>query len=161
MEKINFEAGLREGFSELEIIKNFFSQIFIDNNKKDDEFSKRSIQYRLDRIIFKVRSIDPRGKNIYVYAVCSKDEINKLISFDKDYVSFVKEVKEVDGLREHGKMKFNTYKITYNENLYRKTITFIIVQNNMQGEKQFIDVLVAEDDLYYAKERLDHYDAIF
>lgn len=95
-----------------------------------------------------------------VYAVCSQNEIDKLISFEGDYVSFNKEVKKIKGLKRHKAMKFDIYNISYKEDVYRTFIEFKIIKD-AEGAANVQNIMIAEDDLYYAKENLDHYDVLF
>ena len=44
---------------------------------------------------------------IYAFMTCTQDEVNKLISFPKEYVSYKKYYKSIDGFRT--KNKFEIY----------------------------------------------------
>ena len=101
MNKLNLEEKLKEGLSTEEIVKEFLSQTYEFDKKffkkrktpkgKEQEEIKDYLDYKFKNVTIKTRYYDPRIQNIYVYAVFSKQQIEKLISFDEDYCSFNKE----------------------------------------------------------------------
>lgn len=167
MKKINLKENFDKGMSVKEIIDKFFSQVFICCEKdyrhkmkeeSKEEFEQRLLQGRCAGIEVKCKSRLPIGETILVYAVCTQEEINKLISFDSDYVTYCKDIKVVDGLTYHQPMKFTTYEIQYNDHDYEEfwepDIHFIIIKKCL-GAEQFKRILIAEDDLADAKFSLD------
>lgn len=150
MNKINLEDNEKMGLSNENIIKNFFAQVYGNNLGNFNESTLEVIE----------RSVDPRLRTLYVYAVCSQEEIDKLISFESDYLTYKKEIKKIDKLKNHKSMKFEIYNINYKEYSYRTQINFIIVKD-CPGAWQAKKVIVAEDDLYYAKVNLDNCDVLF
>ena len=50
---------------------------------------------------------------ICAFMTCTQSEINKLIFFSKDYVSYKKYYKTIDGFRTHN--KFEIYNVEYHE----------------------------------------------
>ncbi len=170
MDKINLQQKLAKGMEYKEIIKEFFTQIYTDSkdNLKDsklpkkmiDDTIKNNLQRKLDRVIVKTRSVDPRLTTLNVYAVCSQEEIDKLISFDSDYVSYKKEIKKISKLKKHRSMKFEVYNINYNEDVSSIAVNFAVIKD-CNGAYYVKNIIIAEDDLAYAKANLDNCDVMY
>ena len=98
-----------------------------------------------------------------MYAVCEQEVIDKLISFDSEYVSYKKEEKKIKKLRKHGKLNFDLYTLEYQEqrNKYFKIIFKVIKQDYNKGANFVKNILIAEDDLDFAREHLDNFDVQF
>ena len=170
MEKINLTENFKKGLSLEESIKKFYSQVFEDEMErlKDSKLSEEekkllvsnSNKRKLDDLVIKERYLDPRLQTVYVYCVCSQEEINKLISFGEDYVSYKKEIKKITKLRRHKTMKFDLYEINFKEDEFKTSVRFRIIVES-QGDFYAKSVLIAEDDLYYARAHLDYCDVLF
>jgi len=93
-------------------------------------------------------------REIIAYLDIKCIEIDKLISFDGDYVSYNRRMKVIDNVPYCNTMKFVTYHIDYiedgEENLWRPFIHFVIVKQ-WQGAEQALQVILAEKKLADAK----------
>ena len=167
MNRINLEQKLKAGLSIEEIIKEIFSEMIrirYDELHKDstipDEMKQETLNFAIkrmcDSLVIRNYCVDPRISNIYVYAVCSKREIEILTSFDKDYVTVTKETKKIGKLKKHKPVKFEVYNICYNESNYRTLINFTIIEESQSGANCVLDIIVAENDIRVARERLPY-----
>ena len=169
MNKINLEEKQKAGLSIEEIIKEFFAEMvkirteeLYKNAKSPEEIKMKqesidhAVKYACDSLVIRNNCIDPRISNIYVYAVCNKEEIELLTSFDSDYVTVTKKTKKIGKLKRHKPVKFDVYNISYNENAYRTFINFIVVDDTQRGADCALDIIVAEEDIRVARERLPY-----
>ena len=88
-------------------------------------------------------------------------QINKLISFPQEYVSYRKYYKTIDGFRTHN--KFEIYNIDYREygedDFFKNEIQFIVIKksyNDFARSECAKRILVAEDNLNDAKHAIDN-----
>ena len=163
MEKINLQENLSKGMTHKEVIDKFFSQLYTcnswdykykDKNESKEDYDKRWLASKLNKIYVEHQMTLPVGERLDVYAVCSQEEIDKLISFGGDYVSYNRRMKVIDDVPYCNTMKFVTYHIDYiedgEENLWRPFIHFVIVKQ-WQGAEQALQVILAEKKLADAK----------
>ena len=130
------------------------------DSKLPEEIKQESlniaIKHMCDSLIIRNKCVDPRITNIYVYAVCSKEEIDILTSFDKDYVKITKKIKKIGKLKRHKPVKFDIYNICYHENTYKTLINFVIIDGSQRGADCALDIIVAEEDIQVARKRLPY-----
>jgi len=169
MNKINLDEQLNKGLKGVDIFKDFLSQIFTINEEtltqlEDTEEERKKFlesykEQKIKQTNVKVRSIDPRIKQLYVYAICTKEEIDNLLAFESDYVSLKKENKKITKLKNRRAIKFEVYNISYKENAYGHRVKFRVIKEDEDAE-YLKDYLIAEDDLMFIKEMLgfpDHF----
>ena len=77
MNKLDLEKHLNEGLKFEQIIHKFLSQILDENRLKLVEIKEKS-------------HLPMPDVTIYAFMTCTQSEINNLISFSKDYVSYKK-----------------------------------------------------------------------
>ena len=158
MNKIDIQKNLNEGMDIEGVIKKFIKQVFNSNeNLTIDEQTR--LDRNLARVDIRCRSIDPRVNVFTVYMVCAQSQIDKLLDFDKEYVHYRKNVREFPS--NIGKIKSLIYNIEYDENdSWFYTIQFRVIK--AFSEAHLIkDILIAEDDLVYANDRLNYLNVIF
>ena len=176
MDKINFTENQKKGLSYEEIFKNFFKQIY-QNKEKEDEYIKNSkvdlnvkkdmIAWELERRLNNIKvldlALDPRVRSLCAYAVCSNEEIKKLLELGNEYLTVNTSVVKIDKLKRHKTMKFNVYNINVNEDIFATKISLCIIEEtNFKNCAEYAkDVIVAQDSLACAKSRLDFYDVQF
>ena len=171
MEKINLREKLQDGGDPIEIIKRFLLQLdeeYIEQLKKMNlteeikkEWIDNAVQRCMDSYVVKMRCIDPRVIILYGYAICSEENINKLISFEEEYVTYKKKIKKIKKLRSRKSMKFEVWEICYKEQWGAYDDVVLKIVKNDEGGYHVKDILVAEDDLYFAKEMLNYIGVIF
>ena len=100
MDKFNFKENFDKGLSSEEIIKMFFNQIC----------DKGSNSLLNSLIIKEISCLPLPNTNYMIYAVCSQSEINRMISFDEDYVYYEKTFRKINT-----SCKCQIYNIRYKE----------------------------------------------
>lgn len=145
MNKINIKENMEKGLSLEEVANRFFLQVI----KEESELDKK-----LNSIVIKERAIDPRLPLISIYAVLADKEIDKLISFDSDYMTFEKETMEIESLN------FEVYNISYKEEACKAGLRVRVIKD-VAGAEHAKNILIAEDDIKIAKEQLANIKNIF
>lgn len=147
MNKIDLEKHLNNGLNFEQIIHKFLSQILDEHRLKLVEF-KEKIHLPMPDV------------TIYAFMTCTQSEINKLISFPQEYVSYRKYYKTIDGFRTHN--KFEIYNIEYREyeegDFFQNEIHFIVIKkayNDFARSECAKRILIAEDNLKDAKHAID------
>ena len=153
MERINLQKNSDAGLNNKEIIHKFLSQ-FLDKNDLAMVVVEESTK------------LPSPGVSICVFMACTQIEINKLISFPKEYVSYKKYYKAIDGFSTHN--KFEIYNIEYFDNdenvFFKNDIKFIVIK---KSPKDFAysecakRILVAEYNLNKAKYAIDNIGKMF
>ena len=147
MNKLDLEKHLNEGLNFEQIIDKFLSQILDENRLKLVEIKEKS-------------HLPMPDVTICAFMTCTQSEINKLTFFSKDYVSYKKYYKTIDGFRTHN--KFEIYNVEYHEyaedSFFQNHIQFIIIKtaNNFAHSECAKRILVAEDNLNDAKHAIDN-----
>ncbi len=145
MEKMNIKTNWKG--DEGKMFEDFFAQIWGDKN-----LAKK-------KLTIKERFVDPRIESIYIYGQFNQEEIDKLLSFDSDYMTFEKKEEKISGLERHKTMKVPYYFLKFNENF--GSIKNVFIYASLEKELDLTNYLVAKDDLYFAKQQLDCYDVLF
>ena len=174
MEKLNLKEKLDQmKFSIFDdkseqVIKSLFIDFLLPLKQKNlkveiknaEEFCKKELERKVDVAL---HYIDPRAVHPDFYCVLSDNEIKEILSLDKDYVSFEKEVKKIKDLPIHKSMKFDIYHIKLSEQVPYSWVNQINIKvvRESDGADYVIDILRLESDLYYKTQALDHYDCIF
>lgn len=148
MNKIDLGKHLNNGLNFERIIHKFLSQILDENRLKLVEIKEKS-------------HLPMPDITVYAFMTCTQSEINKLISFPQEYVSYRKYYKTIDGFRTH--KKFEIYNIEYHEyeedDFFQKEIQFIVIKksyNDFASSECAKRILVAEDNLNDAKHAIDN-----
>jgi len=153
MNRINFEENSNAGLSYEDIIRKFLSQFFDENRLRSVEIKEET-------------HLPMPNATIYAFMTCTQDEVNKLISFPKEYVSYKKYYKSIDGFRT--KNKFEIYDIEYFEyeedSFFQNDIHLVVIK---KAPKDFAysecakRILVAEYNLNKAKYAIDNIGLMF
>lgn len=162
MEKVNYEEGWLNNLSREEIVKNFLVQL-VENKSKSfgRKITKAQRQqnledekkYFLDNIVFKDRYLcDPRAAKLEVYIRLGdfrfQEQIDKLLSFEKEYVSCKKEIRKIKKIgKETISVDLEVYHIQYAD---CKNITFTVVK----GYDKELDYVITEDHLNDLKSQI-------
>ena len=138
------------------------STLYTDNPTNEIQ---SKINYRLSMKI-KNRTIDPRCDTKTVYAICTQKEIDKLIDFDSDYVTYSRYIRNITVPQNKLPINSVIYDIEYNEKVgyegwFSPHITFRILRYNGDLTRHIQDILIAEDDLEFANERLRYANVTF
>ena len=142
MDKMNYESQWIKGVEREEIVKKFLHQVvdFEDFNTSFLEYDDKDSKKELSNVVFKYlylrRDCSFRAlfHHLYVYVCCSSDQLNKLLSFDKDYVSYTKEVKKIK------RVKYNLYNVNYAD---CKDVYFKVLEG---GDPSVLDHIITEDE---------------
>ena len=147
MNKFGFKENLDKGISPEEIIKTFFAQICDDGSN--------TLLNSL--IIKKIDCLPLSNANYKIYAVCTQSEIDKLISFDSDYMYYNKLVKTIKP-----SIKCVIYNITYSESWGEVfgTIVDCTVIKKTPASMQVRNVIIAEDELVLAQQALNNINGV-
>ena len=153
MDKMNLKKHLNNGLNFEQIIHKFLSQILDEHRVKSIEIKEKM-------------KLPTPAVTVYVFMVCTQSEINKLISFPSEYVSYVKYYKTIDGFRTH--KKFEIYNIEYHEyeedDFFQNEIQFIVIKklyNDFASSECAKRILIAEDNLNDAKRAMDNIGVLF
>ena len=153
MDKMNLKKHLNNGLNFEQIIHKFLSQIL-------DEHRVKSIEIK------EIMKLPTPDVTVYVFMVCTQSEINKLISFPSEYVSYKKYYKTIDGFITH--KKFEIYNIEYHEyeedDFFQNEIQFIVIKkiyNDFASSECAKRILIAEDNLNDAKRAMDNIGVLF
>jgi len=135
MEKINLDTKIRSGMTIDDAIKEFFTQL--------PSYNPKIYTHKI-----KINFVDPRVKTVLVYASFPKDYIDKLLSFDKDYLSFKKVTKKIK------RLKFEVYYINYEEYSFINRCFKLIIVKEDTGSHDILEIIAAKNDIDYANKRL-------
>lgn len=153
MNRINFEENSNAGLSYEDIIRKFLSQFFDENRLRLVEIKEET-------------HLPMPNATIYAFMTCTQDEVNKLISFPKEYVSYKKYYKSIDGFRT--KNKFEIYDIEYFEHeedsFFQNDIHLVVIKKALKDfaySECAKRILVAEYNLNKAKYAIDNIGLMF
>ena len=108
--------------------------------------------------------IDPKALSPHAYFVAKQEIIDEILKMGESCVSYTKIAKEITGLERHNSMQFEIYEIKLNEpfTFHKKSDgVYVHAVLEQEGSCYARDIIKIEDDLYYAKQHLDHYDVMF
>lgn len=176
MDKINLAENEKNGLSYEDIFKNFFKQIY-QNKEVEDAYIKnsdaspdvknaviaRNLERKLNNIKVLNLTLDPRIRVLRAYAVCSDEEIKKLLELGEEYLTVKVSTVKINKLKRHRAMKFNVYNINVNEEVFSTRISLCIIkEDTFKNRAEYAkDVIAAQDNLACAKSRLDFFDVLF
>ena len=153
MDKMDLKKNLNNGLNFEQIIHKFLSQILDEHRVKSIEIKEKM-------------KLPTPDVTVYVFMVCTQSEINKLISFSSEYVSYKKYYKSIDGFRTH--KRFEIYNIEYHEyeedDFFQNEIQFIVIKklyNDFASSECAKRILIAEDNLNDAKRAMDNIGVLF
>lgn len=143
MDKFNFLQDAENKLTDHDIIKKFFQQIKPDKEITVYNYCPEGIWS--DTIVFRCNPILPvGGYNYTIYAVCNKDEINKILDIDNN-ISYTVEKNEIQ--KPHS---IKLHKLSWSEDCCH--INLKLVQDTAK-DRLGLRVVIAQDDLMDANFR--------